>query len=119
MATKERSRKNIMFSELPLELKKQFLHHLTKNGVDFEQSVDAKYVQTTVKIIEEEEGEKKLVIPGAASRSKSKEKGGSKSRNSSERHFTKHTNHFHNKCVYSPWEQKRIENNSKLKDDLK
>lgn len=107
-----------MFSELPLELKKQFLHHLTKNGVDFEKSVDSKYVQTTVKIIEEEEGAKKLVIPSAAGPSKSRDHSKSRGKQASERHFKKHANHFHDACVYSPWEQKKIENNTKLSHDL-
>lgn len=119
MASKEKARKNILFSELPLELKKQFLRHLTMNGVDFEQSADLKYVQATVKIIEQDQGQKKLVVPSAVTRSVSKELSKSRGRSTSERHFKKHSNHFHDACVYSPWEQKRIENNSKLKSDLK
>jgi hypothetical protein len=98
--------KEILFSELPLELKKQFLHHLAKNKVEFEKFKDSKYLQAKVKIIEEEEGKPKLFIPG-----KTKQRDFNKSE--------ERKNKFHQDCVYSPWEQKKIQNNAKLDNALK
>ena len=48
--------KTIKFKDLPLDLKKQFVHHLSKNDVDFEQVKDSKYLQAKVKIVEEPDG---------------------------------------------------------------
>lgn len=119
MATKEKSRPDIMFSELPLELKKQFLHHLVKNGVDFQRTEDNKFLQAKVKLIEDASQEKRITVPSSVEKSKSKGRPRSDPKTNSMRHFAKHSNQFHQACVYSPWEQKRISNNRKLDQDLK
>lgn len=119
MATRSRQRQDVMFSELPLELKKQFLHHLAKNDVEFERSKDNRYVQAKVKLIEDEANVKKLSIPDRNSRSKSPGKSESLGKTNASRHFAKHSNKFHEGCVYSPWEQNRMSNNAKLREDLK
>lgn len=121
--TMTRSRpKEILFSELPLELKKQFLTHLGKNNVDFSK-YDQKYMQALVRIVEKDDGSKELAT-STVGRSRS----GSKTRTLKQQQLyddMMHKNHglrfnkYHGGCVYGDWEKKRIENNSKLDDALK
>jgi hypothetical protein len=96
--------KEVLFSDLPLELKKQFLHHLSKNDVEFQKLQDGRYLQAQVKIVESK-GEKRLVMPPGKQTMK-------------EREMNK-DHRFHKDCMYSNWEQQRMSNNAKLDADLK
>lgn len=96
--------KEVLFSELPLELKKQFLHQLAKNDVEFQKLQDGRYVQAKVKIVEAK-GEKRLIMPPGKKTMR-------------EREMNK-DHKFHHDCMYSGWEQQRMTNNAKLDADLK
>ena len=100
--------KTIKFKDLPLDLKKQFVHHLSKNDVDFEQVKDSKYLQAKVKIVEELGGRPVM-------RTKSRGKGDKQ--NMFQKHGEK-GNHFHKDCVYGEWEHKRMANNAKLDNEV-
>ena len=98
--------REILYSELPLELKKQFIQHISKNKIQFDKIKDDKYVHMKVKIIEDEEKKTRLFIPGVDKVNMFEKNEGSK-------------NKYHKECVYSPWEHKRMKNNSKLKSQMK
>lgn len=101
--------KEIHYNDLPLELKKQFLHHLAKNNVDFEQLKDSKYMQAKVKIVEQKDGSPHI-IPPPGERPKStlhmKTRPG------------KIDHHFHDKCI-PEHDRERIKNTQKLARQMK
>lgn len=81
--------------------------HLRKNQVDFEQVRDSKYLHAKVKIIEDEEGRKRI-----RSTSADRRKQNMFERNANKGHL------YHNDCVYGKWEHTKMMNNQKLEQDL-
>ena len=107
----EEKPKEIFFSDLPLDLKKHFVYHLSNNNVDFEQLKNTRFMHAKVKIIEKDGTPRLLINPETSKNASASTQNMFKKKKKSEL--------SHKDCIYSPWEHKRRENNENLQKALK